>query len=211
MGAGPSPAHGTGKPTGSPHRFVGSKRRYTPSRDQRSADLVGADVLIRDCGAGDIEALERHMPTWDGQVHAHLFDQQQAGLWTYMVAWTEDSVPAGVCGIRWDSLAEEVPAPSVEWPRLTNLHVHPTHRGRGVGTALIEAAEDKVRGRGFSRLGISVADDNPEAARLYARLGYVDSGLRRESRYLYPDDAGVLAERVEREVLLVKALHVGCD
>lgn len=147
------------------------------------------------------------MPTWDGQVHALLFAQQQAGLWTYMVAWTEESVPVGVCVIRWDGLAEDVRKPSAEWPRLTNLQVHPTHRGRGVGSALIEAAEDKVRGRGFSRLGISVADDNPEAARLYARLGYVDSGLRYESRYMYPDDAGVLVEQVEHDRLLVKALE----
>ena len=79
-----------------------------------------------------------------------------------------------------------------------------------MGSAIIEAAENKVRGRGFNRLGISVADDNPDAARLYARLGYVDSGLRHESRYMYPDDAGVLVEQVEHDVLLVKALDVGC-
>lgn len=149
------------------------------------------------------------MPTWDGQVHANLFAQQQAGLWTYLVAWKEGSAPVGVCVIRWDGAAEEETEPS-EWPRLTNLQVHPTHRGRGVGTALIEAAEERAGGRGFSRLGISVADDNPEAARLYARLGYADSGLRRESRYTYPDDTGALVERVEHDILLVKALDLGC-
>ena len=79
-----------------------------------------------------------------------------------------------------------------------------------MGTALIEAAEERAGGRGFSRLGISVADDNPEAARLYARLGYADSGLRRESRYTYPDDTGALVERVEHDILLVKALDLGC-
>ena len=167
-------------------------------------------MLIRDCAAGDIEALERHMPTWDGQVHANLFAQQQAGLWTYLVAWKEGSAPVGVCVIRWDGSAEEEPEPSAEWPRLTNLQVHPTHRGRGVGTALIEAAEERARGLGFRRLGISVADDNPEAGRLYARLGYADSGLRHESRYMYPDDTGALVERVEQDILLVKALDVGC-
>jgi ribosomal protein S18 acetylase RimI-like enzyme len=150
------------------------------------------------------------MPTWDGQVHANLFAQQQAGLWTYLVAWKEGSAPVGVCVIRWDGSAEEEPEPCAEWPRLTNLRVHPAHRGRGVGTALIEAAEERARGRGFSLLGISVADDNPEAARLYARLGFADSGLRRESRYMYPDDSGALVERVEHDILLVKALDVGC-
>ena len=166
-------------------------------------------MLIRDCAAGDIEILERHMPTWDGQVHANLFAQQQAGLWTYLVAWKEGSAPVGVCVIRWDDSAEEEPEASATWPRLTNLHVHPTHRGRGVGTALIEAAEERAGGRGFRRLGISVADDNPEAARLYARLGYADSGRRHESKYMYPDDSGAVVERVEHDILLVKALGGG--
>ena len=119
------------------------------------------ELEIRDCGAGDIEALERHMPTWDGQVHANLFAQQEAGLWTYLVAWKEGSAPVGVCVIRWDGSAEEKPEPSAEWPQVTNLQVHPAHRGRGVGSALIEATEERARGRRLSRLGISVADDNP--------------------------------------------------
>ena len=55
-----------------------------------------------------------------------------------------------------------------------------------------------------------MADDNPEPARLYARLGYADSGLRHESRYMYPDDTGALVEHVEHDILLVKALDVGC-
>ena len=41
---------------------------------------------------------------------------------------------------------------------------------------------------------------------LYARLGYADTGLRVESRYLYPDDAGVPREIVEHNILLVKRL-----
>lgn len=58
-------------------------------------------------------------------------------------------------------------------------------------------------------LGIGVADDNPDAARLYARLGYADTGLRSESRYMYPDDAGVPGEIVEHNILLVKGTSEG--
>jgi hypothetical protein len=54
-----------------------------------------------------------------------------------------------------------------------------------------------------------VAEDNPQAAKLYARLGYADTGLRTESRYLYPDDSGVPREIVEHNILLVKALGLG--
>jgi len=164
-------------------------------------------MMIRECAVTDIEVLERHMPTPAGQVHAHHFAQQQDGRWTYLIAWDDDSVPLGVCVIRWDGwIEEELLAGSLDVPRLTNLQVHGARRGRGVGTALIESAEEKVRARGFSRVGIAVADDNPKAARLYGRLGYTDSGLRSESRYTYPDDAGRPREVVEHNTILVKDL-----
>jgi ribosomal protein S18 acetylase RimI-like enzyme len=166
-------------------------------------------MLIRECAATDIEALERHMPTRPSQVHAEHFGQQQAGLWTYLIAWDDDSVPVGVCVIRWDGWAEqEALAAYPDCPELTNLQVHPAQRGRGVGTALIESAEERVRARGMSRIGVGVADDNPAASRLYARLGYTDTRLRAESRYMYPDDAGVPSEIIEHNILLVKDLEV---
>jgi ribosomal protein S18 acetylase RimI-like enzyme len=168
-------------------------------------------VLIRECAAGDIEALERHMPTVAGRVHADHFAQQQAGRWTYMVAWSEESVPVGVCVIRWDGWAEnEARAAYPDCPELTNLQVHRAERGRGVGTALIEAAEERVRARGLRRIGAGAANDNPRAAMLYARLGYSDTGLRAESRYVHPDDAGLPREVVEQNILFVKDLDVGC-
>jgi GNAT superfamily N-acetyltransferase len=167
-------------------------------------------VLIRQCATSDIEALERHMPTRSGQVHAQHFAHQQAGRWTYLIAWEEDSVPVGVGVIRWEGWAEhEARAAFPDCPQLTNLHVQAARRGRGVGTALIASAEERARTRGFSRIGVGVADDNPKAAMLYARLGYTDTGLRSESRYMYPDDAGVPGEIVEHNILLVKDLGAG--
>ena len=166
-------------------------------------------MVIRECAATDIEALERHMPARPSQVHAEHFSQQQAGRWTYMVAWDDNSVPVGVCVIRWEGWAEQEALDAFpDCPEVTNLQVHPAQRGRGTGTALIASAEENVRGRGFRQIGVGVADDNPRAAMLYARLGYADTGLRAESRYLYPDDAGVPREIVEHNILLVKNLDV---
>lgn len=156
----------------------------------------------------DIEALDRFLPTRPpGQVHAEHFALQKAGRWTYLVAWNDDGVPVGVGVIRWEGWSEEAAGAAFPaCPEITNLQVHEARRGRGVGTALIQAAEEQVRGRGFSRTGVAVADDNPQAAKLYARLGYADSGLRSESRYTYPDDSGVPREIVEYNALLVKDL-----
>ncbi len=78
------------------------------------------------------------------------------------------------------------------------------HTGQGVATALIAEAETRVRHKGLHRLVIDVAADNPRAARLYFRLGYVDTGRIIESRYDYPDETGRVVEVVEHNHRLVK-------
>jgi ribosomal protein S18 acetylase RimI-like enzyme len=49
--------------------------------------------------------------------------------------------------------------------------VLPDHRGRGIGTALLEALEREARARGIDRLSLSVERDNPAVA-LYERVGF---------------------------------------
>lgn len=45
-------------------------------------------------------------------------------------------------------------------------------RGRGIGTALLEAAIDEATRRGASAVVLEVVDTNPAARRLYERLGF---------------------------------------
>ena len=51
------------------------------------------------------------------------------------------------------------------------LGVSPSHRGRGVATALVSAAAGIWLAAGVGRAGLTVASDNPRARRLYDRLG----------------------------------------
>jgi ring-1,2-phenylacetyl-CoA epoxidase subunit PaaD len=50
--------------------------------------------------------------------------------------------------------------------------VAPALRCRGIGTALMRAAEDAIRARGVAFAELGVEDPNPDARRLYERLGY---------------------------------------
>ena len=50
--------------------------------------------------------------------------------------------------------------------------------GRGVGAALMRAAEDWARGNGYPRLHLNVFRGNEHARRMYERLGYQVETLR---------------------------------
>lgn len=64
---------------------------------------------------------------------------------------------------------------------LLNIHdlaVLPEHRGRGVGRALLNAAEERARRNGCCRLTLEVQEDNPRARGLYASFGFEDVVVR---------------------------------
>jgi ribosomal protein S18 acetylase RimI-like enzyme len=60
---------------------------------------------------------------------------------------------------------------------LLNIHdlaIVPDWRGKGVGRALLAAAEVAARERGCCKLTLEVLDDNVRARALYERYGFVD-------------------------------------
>ncbi|WNI24981.1 GNAT family N-acetyltransferase [Streptomyces sp. ITFR-16] len=59
---------------------------------------------------------------------------------------------------------------------LWQLAVHPALQSCGIGTFLIEAAEQRIAARGLRRAELGVEEDNPRARALYERLGYVAFG-----------------------------------
>src|SRR5262245_15429634 len=70
----------------------------------------------------------------------------------------------GVCGLNVDPYAT-----LDRDGRVRHLYVRVSHRRLGVGGRLVEAIVDAARGR-FDRLRLRTS--NPEAARLYERLGF---------------------------------------
>ncbi len=56
--------------------------------------------------------------------------------------------------------------------RLYSIAVAHAARGRGLGEALLAAAERTARRRGAGRMRLEVRQDNASAIRLYERMGY---------------------------------------
>ncbi|HKD96503.1 MAG TPA: GNAT family N-acetyltransferase [Micromonosporaceae bacterium] len=93
---------------------------------------------------------------------AYEYDPPSGG---FLVAW-RDGVPVGCAGWRSHGDAEEV-------AELKRMYVDPDARGGGVASKLIAAAEASAAERGRIRMILECGSDQPAAAALYERCGYV--------------------------------------
>ena len=55
-----------------------------------------------------------------------------------------------------------------------NVAVHPAHRGKGLGRALLELAESEARKAGFDSIYLFTHEGLLESRALYERIGYVE-------------------------------------
>ncbi|WP_151481019.1 GNAT family N-acetyltransferase [Streptomyces albicerus] len=165
-------------------------------------------MRIDACRAEDIAVLEQFLPSHsvDGS-HGARFARQEAGDSTYLIPWS-DGRPVGHAEVRWTGCAApEVRAAQPGCPELNGLFVWPESlRSRGIGTALVRAAEELAIARGTGLMGLGVGDDNPRAAALYARLGYRPA-VTYVDRWAYLDLDGERQECADPCVFLVKPLR----
>ncbi len=130
------------------------------------------DLRIRRARAADYDVLVEALG--QRRFFDDRFSRQRDKLGTLLVAWRDDR-PIGVTYL-WLEAAEE---PELRehlpgTPILTHVEIHPDHRGGGAGTALIEAAERRLRMLRYDQVALAVETENDGAARLYKRLGYED-------------------------------------
>jgi len=166
-------------------------------------------MFIRQCREDDLATLEKHYPSpGRNRYHEGRFQRQRQGMSTFLVVWLDEDTPVGSGEIRWHGCAApEVRARYPDCPELNGLAVWPAERrSQGIGTALIQAMEERVRVRGCDSVGLGVGDDNARAAALYGRLGYEDVGLPYLDRYAYVDDSGVRHDVADPCRFLVKRL-----
>ncbi|MEN9011605.1 MAG: GNAT family N-acetyltransferase [Yoonia sp.] len=56
---------------------------------------------------------------------------------------------------------------------MDGIFVAPAARGRGIGTALLDAIMAEAKTRGYAEVRLDVIDSNPRARALYERVGFV--------------------------------------
>jgi len=163
------------------------------------------DMDTRACNEHDLVALRNAWPTAD-DVHGARYTEQREGTATYLVAW-QDEEPLGSGLIQWHGpIGMNARAAFPDSVEVNHLQVRPELRGRGVGTVLLKAAEQLAENRGYKLIAVGVALDNPDATRLYRRLGYTPTGVVDVCAYDWTGDDGQQHHEIETDQLLIKRL-----
>lgn len=151
---------------------------------------MNGSVTICDLDDDSAPLIAAARPSWQQAIPRWLKDIAD-GSATILVAYCADA-PVGVAELR----AGQV-------PEVRNVGVLPTCSRRGIGSALMREVERRTRAE---RIRVRVGLDNPDARRLYMRLGYHGTGRRVTATYEFIDDAGVRRTATEVDEWMEKEL-----
>lgn len=136
---------------------------------------ISDHVVVRSAALEDASFLAAH----DHVQPDTIAERVQAGQ---VLVLQLEGAPAG--WLRWNLFWDEIPF-------MNMLFVLEPHRGRGLGSALMEAWETDAR-RGGHEAVMTSSQADESAQRLYRRRGYVDCGA-----LILPDQAAELMFRKE--------------
>jgi [ribosomal protein S18]-alanine N-acetyltransferase len=148
---------------------------------------VTAPLVLRRMARRDlVEILEIERVSFPSPWSRASFERELAATWALPAVAVEET-PGGErlvgYACAWN-VADEV--------QLLTVAVHPARRRRGVGEALVRGVQEEAVARRARAVLLEVRVSNVPARRLYARLGFRPTGLRRG--YYGPGQDGVLME-----------------
>ena len=125
-------------------------------------------LTIRDLASGDLPSC-----AWSGSAThlasiARALDRARHGEVDYLAVCPPSGLPVALGGIDY----VKIPGAGTLW----QLVVHGPLQSCGIGTMLIQAAEQRIRARGLRWAELGVEECNPRARALYERLGYLAYG-----------------------------------
>jgi len=148
---------------------------------------VRAPVALRRMAERDlVEILEIERASFPSPWSRASFERELAAAWALPAVAVEETLAGERLvgyACAWN-VADEV--------QLLTVAVHPARRRRGVGEALVRLVQQEAVARQARAVLLEVRVANVPARRLYARLGFRPTGLRRG--YYGPGQDGVLME-----------------
>lgn len=138
-------------------------------RDGRPADRAFVEDLGRRTIGDSIATFRRGRESLVHASLARLFETVFAQSHVLLVAEV-DGAPAGFV-LFLDAMPDEVAMMPQAF--VAYMAVEPALQSRGIGSALLEYAENEARRRGLPYMGLMVTEENASARALYERAGYV--------------------------------------
>jgi ribosomal protein S18 acetylase RimI-like enzyme len=94
--------------------------------------------------------------------------EDEGGIWVA----DHEAALVGFIALRSAVPSEELDQPPGSYALVSDLAVTASHRGRGIGRALLRTAETHARDRGATELRIAVLSENAPARGLYLEVGF---------------------------------------
>lgn len=104
---------------------------------------------------------------------ARELERTRRGVVDYLAVCPPSEIPVAIGGVDYRA--------SPGAGTLFQLAVHPALQSCGIGTLLIQTAEQHILARGLHRAELSVEESNPRARALYERLRYVNYDRKPEA------------------------------
>ena len=150
--------------------------------------MSDVDLTIRGPEAGDMEALADLMTQLGYETRASEMEMRMETILANKNYATFVAVSEGkVCGMigTYTCYTYEHNSPSA---RILALIVSEKMRGRGVGEALIAAAERDLAQRNIRRVAVNARFERTRAHEFYEKLGYTKNGFRLVKELPMPAD-----------------------
>jgi ribosomal protein S18 acetylase RimI-like enzyme len=135
--------------------------------------VIPLAITIRDLTLEDLPSCAWWVSAWDRAQLGRTLERAQRGEVDYLTVCTPAGLPVALGGVDYTV----TPVAGTLW----QLAVHGALQSCGIGTLLIQAAEQRIRARGRHRAELAVEESNPRARALYERLGYVAYGRKPEA------------------------------
>ena len=137
-----------------------------------------AEVRLRSMTPADAEPISAAFARigWDKptEQYRRYTEEERDGHRVCLVAETGGEI-VGYCTLVWSS--DYPPFRDQRIPEIADLNVLPQHRRRGIGSALLQALEDRARERSRQvGIGVGLYPDYGPAHRLYVDRGYRPDG-----------------------------------
>ncbi len=167
----------------------------------RSVLLPPLPIAVRDLRQEDTSSLEWHggqdLRSWyQAQWQAHQSNRVRVLIADF------NSFPIAQIAIHWHGKPTH---PAI--PDLQSFRVFEAFRGMGIGSLLLDCAEEVVAERGFTQVSLAVSVENVRAGALYGRRGYLVWGEPYDDIWHYVNARGETVQVVERVQDMVKDLR----